>query len=108
MQKHVITVHMKEKPYKCDQCIYQTSSRGTLDRHIGVVHKGSKSSLGQKSHLNKHNQNAHSNVNQPFKCVECPMNFANMNDLRQHLSTNHIKVINGVQIQLKIPQYYNL
>lgn len=47
------------------------------------------------------------NVIQPFKCVECPMNFANMNDLRQHLSTNHIKVINGVQIQLKIPQYYN-
>ena len=43
MQKHVITVHMKEKPYKCDQCTYQTSSRGTLDRHIGVVHKGSKS-----------------------------------------------------------------
>lgn len=121
MQKHVITVHMKEKPYKCDQCTYQTSSRGTLDRHIGVVHKGSKSyecqvcaaSFGQKSHLNKHIQNGCGaspmvkNVIQPFKCVECPMNFANMNDLRQHLSTNHIKVINGVQIQLKIPQYYN-
>ena len=65
-------------------------------------------SFGQKSHLNKHIQNVHNNVNQPFKCVECPMNFGDMNNLRQHLSTNHIKVINGVQIQLKIPQYYNL
>jgi len=120
MQKHVITVHMKEKPYKCDLCSYQTGSRGTLDRHIGVVHKGgsggaSKSSPGPKSHPNnKHIQSVHnssqisSNSHQQFKCVECPMNFADMNGLRQHLSTSHIKVLNGVQLQLKIPQYYNL
>ena len=120
MQKHVITVHMKEKPYKCDLCAYQTGSRGTLDRHIGVVHKGgsgggaSKSSPGPKSHPNKHIQNVpnsgQSSLNshqQQFKCVECPMNFADMSGLRQHLSTSHIKVLNGVQLQLKIPQYYN-
>ena len=42
MQKHVITVHMKEKPYKCDQCSYQTATRSTLNRHVSVIHKGAK------------------------------------------------------------------
>ena len=42
MQKHVITVHMKEKPYKCEQCSYQTATRSTLNRHVSVIHKGAK------------------------------------------------------------------
>ena len=42
MQKHVITVHMKEKPYKCEQCSYQTATRSTLNRHVAVIHKGAK------------------------------------------------------------------
>ena len=39
MQKHVMTVHMKEKPYKCKQCTFQTSTYATLGKHMSLVHK---------------------------------------------------------------------
>ena len=39
MQKHVMTVHMKEKPYKCKECSFQTATYATLNKHISVVHK---------------------------------------------------------------------
>ena len=39
MQKHVMTVHMKEKPYKCKECTFQTATYATLNKHISLVHK---------------------------------------------------------------------
>lgn len=62
LQKHVITVHRREKPYKCDSCAYQSSTKSTLHKHIAVIHHKDKpfrcqlcpnSTFGQKTHLVK-------------------------------------------------------
>ena len=39
MEKHILSVHEKKKPFKCDTCDYCTSHRHALKRHIATVHK---------------------------------------------------------------------
>ena len=43
MDRHILSMHTegakpKEKPYKCNHCVYETSRRSDLDRHITGIH----------------------------------------------------------------------
>ena len=54
LKSHVLSVHKKERPFKCNECQYSSSDNGKLKRHILSVHKGERL----------------------FKCNECDKGFS--------------------------------
>ena len=39
LKKHVLSVHDKVKPFKCELCEYAASEAGNLKRHVLGVHE---------------------------------------------------------------------
>ena len=97
MKNHVMTVHFKEKPYKCDLCEYQTKTKKALEKHKGKKHNDvtkqyqcqvCPGSFAQQIQLVNHCKNIH-NIENTFQCLQCGHNLMNMQALRQHLSSVH-------------------
>ena len=62
-----ITVHEKQKPFKCEICNKSFSTKNSHKVHVVRVHEGKK----------------------PFTCDTCGKNFADAYDLKKHNSMVH-------------------
>ena len=85
-------MHSKEKPFKCDQCGYQSGSSTHMNFHT-MAHREEKPfkcdkcnySASQPSNLKSHKM-LH-NGERPFLCNQCAFSAARSLQLRRHVQT---------------------
>ena len=78
LNKHKKSVHEGIKPYKCNNCDYETAQKAHLKKHIDSVHKGIKPfkcnmckfEAAQEWNLNKHIESVHEGI-KPYMCNNC-------------------------------------
>ena len=67
LKTHILSIHEKVKPYKCEICDYKCLTMEILKIHLISFHKGMK----------------------PFKCNICEYEFSSKYTLNNHVSTIH-------------------
>ena len=82
LRKHVMSVHEKLKPYKCEICDKSFAAVGNLNSHVSLVHEKSaqvqctlcgKTYTNQKV-LEKHIEEVHLKIRK-YQCDQCPSTF---------------------------------
>lgn len=84
--------HLKEKPFKCDQCLYTGISKSKLKIHKERLHRDSRKygcavcgkSFDEEDDFMKHKL-IHTNPNQ-FLCVVCGRTFPRYSSFRWHMN----------------------
>ena len=71
LKRHVDSVHLKLKPFKCQHCVLEFAQRWLLNRHHKRVHLKLK----------------------PWPCPGCGMSFAEKSDMKPHISKHHPELI---------------
>ena len=66
LKQHVLSVHSRLKPFKCDVCDKNFVTRGSLNGHL-------------RTHT----------MDQAFQCSICPMVFTTKGSARRHMSSSH-------------------
>ena len=69
MNKHVVSVHERKKPFKCEICDYSCAQKRSLNIHVAAVHEG----------------------NKPFKCDQCSYSSVNKSQLKVHKAVHEGK-----------------
>ena len=95
---HVKRVHLKVKPFECDQCEGKKFfKKGLLKSHIKAVHKKERNYRCTKCSLctsttealTKHVKRVHEKI-RPFSCMECgDKSFPTKCELEIHIKTAH-------------------
>ena len=67
LKKHTITIHYKQKNYKCDSCGKSFTQSGYLKIHIMTIHEGERN----------------------YKCDSCSKSFTRLGTLKRHIKTVH-------------------
>jgi DNA-directed RNA polymerase subunit RPC12/RpoP len=97
LNRHINTVHLKQKNYKCDHCNESFGHKGTLNVHINTVHLKQKNykcdhcneSFGKKSNMKAHINTIHLKQKN-YKCDHCNESFGQKGNLKTHINTIHI------------------
>ncbi|XP_050984120.1 zinc finger protein 711 isoform X1 [Labeo rohita] len=94
LKRHVISVHTKDFPHKCDVCEKGFHRPSELKKHA-ETHKGNK--IHQCRHcdfktsdpftLSRHILSVHTK-DLPFKCKRCKRGFRHQNELKKHMKTH--------------------
>ncbi|XP_048884339.1 zinc finger protein 711 [Brienomyrus brachyistius] len=94
LKRHIISVHTKDFPHKCDVCDKGFHRPSELKKHA-ETHKGSK--VHQCRHcdfkisdpftLSRHILSVHTK-DLPFKCKRCKRGFRHQNELKKHMKTH--------------------
>uniref|UniRef100_A0A8C1J8F6 Zinc finger protein 711 n=1 Tax=Cyprinus carpio TaxID=7962 RepID=A0A8C1J8F6_CYPCA len=94
LKRHVISVHTKDFPHKCDVCEKGFHRPSELKKHA-ETHKGNK--VHQCRHcdfktsdpftLSRHILSVHTK-DLPFKCKRCKRGFRHQNELKKHMKTH--------------------
>ena len=96
LDRHMRSVHMREKGFFCDICHISFSQNSKLSRHVKSVHEGEKpffcdichNSFSRKSNLSQHLKSVHEGE-KPFTCDICHSSFSQKSDLSRHLKSVH-------------------
>lgn len=99
LKQHVDAVHLKLKPYKCNQCECAFSQKSNLTSHINDVHLGLKPYkcnqceyvFSHKRDLTRHINNIHLGL-KPYKCDQCECVFGQKFDLTTHINAVHLNL----------------
>jgi len=67
LKRHIQSVHIKEKPHQCDQCMKKFSQKVHLKKHTNAVH----------------------NKEKPHQCNQCLEKFSQKNTLKMHIIYVH-------------------
>ena len=108
LRRHILT-HTGVKPYRCDYCMLDFTTKSNCDRHLNRKHKSllqranarstrnSSSPDGQEIRAAKNNTFSTRNVpERPYKCNQCPSStFATLGNLKKHRSTKHLRKTNS-------------
>ena len=97
-QKHVHTVHLKIRPFECEQCQKSFIKKNHLKDHINAIHlkikpyecHQCKMSFAQKSQLNTHVK-IHQEI-KAHKCQYCNKLFSRKHNLSGHVERVHLKI----------------
>ncbi|XP_023689912.1 zinc finger protein 711-like isoform X1 [Paramormyrops kingsleyae] len=94
LKRHIISVHTKDFPHKCDVCEKGFHRPSELKKHA-ETHKGSR--VHQCRHcdfkisdpftLSRHILSVHTK-DLPFKCKRCKRGFRHQNELKKHMKTH--------------------
>ncbi|XP_030648354.1 zinc finger protein 711 [Chanos chanos] len=94
LKRHIISVHTKDFPHKCEVCEKGFHRPSELKKH-SETHKGTK--LHQCRHcdfkisdtftLSRHILSVHTK-DLPFKCKRCKRGFRQQNELKKHMKTH--------------------
>ena len=92
----ILQQFMKErkKPFKCEICNAEFTSKHGMKGHIATIHEGKKlfkcdicnASFGKKGNLNKHVATVHEGKKQ-FKCDICNAEFTSKGGMKGHIAT---------------------
>ena len=82
------------RTHQCQQCEFETTQKGNLQRHIKSVHDGQKFpcpqceyKATQKGDLKKHNKSVH--AGRKFPCPKCEYKATQKRSLQTHLKSVH-------------------
>ena len=102
LQKHIITVHEKIKPFSCSECDKSFCVKDTLRTHIEKIHKKMampvyqcdlcEKKLTSEPNLKRHTIRFHSDNEKTFKCDICGNSYPYKTDLKRHYNT-HLTVV---------------
>ena len=67
MKRHVQAKHTSEKPFKCNECDYSSTTASNLKTHVQAKHAFEK----------------------PFKCNECDYSATTASNLKTHVQEKH-------------------
>ena len=67
MQRHINAVHLKIKPYECEQCQKSFILKDHLKRHINAIHLEIK----------------------PYECDQCKKSFSRKDKMYNHVKSVH-------------------
>lgn len=95
-ERHIMTVHEEQRPFRCNVCEMSFGRKGVLKKHVQMVHEHSrkfecetcKISFGLKSDLKRHVQSVHQKK-RPFVCEVCSASFGRRSDLKRHTLSLH-------------------
>ena len=73
LQSHNDAVHLKLKPFECDQCKKSFSAKGQMKRHVKEVHQRIR----------------------PYKCIYCDHRSSRQHDLAGHMERVHLSENNS-------------
>ena len=96
LNKHIRSVHNKERPYQCGQCLKKFSDKNSVKWHILIVHDKEKphqcdqclKKFADKSHLRRHIEGVHEN-RKPFQCEHCSKKFNRKENMLVHIVLMH-------------------
>jgi len=99
MTKHNEAVHLKLKPFKCDECHKCFSQKFDLTKHVNSVHLKLRpfqcnkcmAWFSYKQKLTIHDQTVHLK-SKPFKCKDCKSKFGQKSSLKTHIDSVHLKL----------------
>ncbi|XP_043482337.1 ras-responsive element-binding protein 1 isoform X2 [Leptopilina heterotoma] len=108
LRRHILT-HTGVKPYRCDYCMLDFTTKSNCDRHLNRKHKSllqrsnarnirnSSSPDNHDSRVTNNNSFSTRNVpERPYKCNQCPSStFATLGNLKKHRSTKHSRKMNS-------------
>ncbi|XP_075224189.1 uncharacterized protein LOC142326011 isoform X2 [Lycorma delicatula] len=86
---HMKAVHLRERPFVCDQCGHSFTSKGILQEHLTIhsddapwncskCNKKFKTKYRLKIHMDTHRET-------PYQCPKCPVLLSTRRTLRMHL-----------------------
>lgn len=95
-ERHIMTVHEEQKPFRCSVCEMSFGRKGVLKKHVQMVHENSRKfeceictiPFGLKSDLKRHVQSVHQKK-RPFVCDICSASFGRRSDLKRHTLSLH-------------------
>ena len=83
----------KTKVYSCDNCPYQSTTKGNLFRHIRTVHKGEGNIVctecGRSFDTDEHLQNHKKAHRKEYFCDKCGKTYTSRKGIRVHQYTMH-------------------
>ncbi|KAJ8905784.1 hypothetical protein NDN08_002289 [Rhodosorus marinus] len=96
MQRHVKSIHLKEKRHTCTVCDKGFFQRSHLTVHMRTVHERKKDdvcticgrSFATKYKVDRHVRAVH-NKERTFKCVHCGSTYYQSSDLKRHVRLQH-------------------
>eukprot|EP00189_Rhodosorus_marinus_P011852 CAMPEP_0184737660 /NCGR_PEP_ID=MMETSP0315-20130426/429_1 /TAXON_ID=101924 /ORGANISM="Rhodosorus marinus, Strain UTEX LB 2760" /LENGTH=538 /DNA_ID=CAMNT_0027204969 /DNA_START=219 /DNA_END=1835 /DNA_ORIENTATION=- len=96
MQRHIKSIHLKEKRHTCTVCDKGFFQRSHLTVHMKTVHERKKDdvcticgrSFATKYKVDRHVRAVH-NKERTFKCVHCGSTYYQSSDLKRHVKVQH-------------------
>ena len=93
IEAHVATLHMTEKPFKCDKCDYSHATKVGLKNHKLYFHPKGNAHMchicpyksHHKSNLKQHIQVVHEKE-RPFQCPQCNKCFFHKGAMQDHIN----------------------
>ena len=109
IHSHIKAVHLKIKPFKCEQCEIRCTSKGELVKHVKVVHLKIKPFKCQYCELrfsSKYGRTEHANSVhfrlKPHVCEYCNARFARNSTKVRHVTTLHAEYLQAELIVEKV------
>jgi uncharacterized C2H2 Zn-finger protein len=95
VDRHIQTVHLKQKSFKCDKCDASFTAKESLQRHINSIHleqcfvcKHCEQSFNCKNNMQRHVNSAH--LKMKYKCDKCDEHFSYKSNLLRHVNAIHV------------------
>ena len=99
LKRHIKSVHNKERPHQCGQCLKKFSAKSYIRKHIEVVHNNEKphacpqsgcaQKFGQKPHLEDHLRSVHGAAKLVCGFENCAATFTFQRTLWCHKKKQH-------------------
>ena len=93
LKKHIEQRHNKKKPFKCDVCAFDCSTRSQVRIHKKMKHDGVKDTCHMcgavVTNLSSHIRSVHNKDKYKFACDLCGKTFGLIRDLSRHKGAMH-------------------